>query len=337
MFTDFFRRTLQVFTIGLVGTVLYLNLLLVPRGHVVFLDFLAGEGSSDLYAYPAGTHFVPTLFVPNRWRRFNLDVSSQVQDIRIKIPLKYSAYLRLGDLFYIQLRLKIEGEIPAVHAQAALKALALRPHDRDKTIEEEFSFLVVEFLLGKKDDEQNLEQTKTELRRFFAANNLGDLQARLNTQLKTPWFELKRVELKEISLPDTQIYLAQTRNLAEVAQADRRQLLKQIEKDGELAIERKRNLEDMAKAERMAGLIADHPDILEYYKIEKIAARAGSVILDASSGVGATAKNRNIIINPATNAGKSDKRGLDGKGEKDGDEGGGGEIGKTGGNEKRLP
>ncbi|GAB4433855.1 MAG: hypothetical protein OHK0011_16940 [Turneriella sp.] len=42
-------------------------------------------------------------------------------------------------------------------------------------------------------------------------------------------------------------------------------------------------MEELAKAEKMSALMAENPALLEYYKIEKIAARAGQVILDASS------------------------------------------------------
>jgi len=330
LFTDFFRRLLQVFTIGLIATVLYLNILNVPRGHVVFLDKSGSESSGDLVQFESGTHFVPTLFVPGRWRRFSLDRGVHLQDIHLKLPLKYSAYLRLSDYFYIKLRLKIEGEIPPAQARVALAALGARPLDRDKIVEEEILYLASEFLLEKKIDEQNLDLIKTELGRFFAASNLANLQGRLNIQLKIPWYTLRRAELKEIHVPETQVYLAQTRNLGEVAATDRRSLLKQIEKDSDLALERKRNLEDLSKAEKMSALLAENPDLLEYYKIEKIAPRAGSVILDASS----RGRKAELIINPTQS--KDQKRGIDGKGEKDGDEAGG-EIGQgsAGDREKR--
>ncbi|MBN8221502.1 MAG: hypothetical protein J0L53_11300 [Spirochaetes bacterium] len=300
-------------------TVLYLNLLQVPSGHMTFLQSqVAGGGLENrgFFPYEQGITFVPTLFVPYRWRKYQLEIQSKVQEIKIKLPLRYSAYLRLNDLFYVQMKLKIEGEIPATEAFAALKALQLKPVERDKFIEDQLQFLAAEYFIDINSDEKNLEKVKTQLTGFFNNNNLAELQKRLDAQLRAPWFKLKSIELRDLYVPDSQIYAAQTKNLDQVAAADRRALLVQIEKEADLALERKRNHEDLAKAERMGALVAENPDILEYYKIEKIAPRAGNVILDAAGG-----QKRNLTIQ----SDKKPARGRDGKGENSD----GGEIGRA--------
>lgn len=319
MFADFFRRAFQILALTSVVTVLYLNFLQVPVGHVTFLQSQVSAGGLDnrgFFPYEQGITFVPTLFVPYRWRRYQLEVQPKVQEIKIKLPLKYSAYLRLNDLFYVQMKLRIEGEIPAAEAFSALKALQLKPVERDKYIEEQLQFLAAEYFIDINGDEKNLEKVKTQLAGFFNNNNLAELQKRLDAQLRAPWFKLKSIELRDLYVPDSQVYAAQTKNLDQVAAADRRALLVQIEKEADLALDRKRNHEDIAKAERMSALIGENPDILEYYKIEKIAPRAGNVILDAAGG-----PKRNVTIQTEKKA----TRGRDGKGENTD----GGEIGRA--------
>jgi hypothetical protein len=284
MLGDFFRRALQILAIASVSSVFYLDILSVPAGHIVFLQRVTGSSPADkdLEAFSPGFHFVPTLFVPGRWRRYQLETALRVQEVRVRLPLRYSAYLRLSDLFYVHLRLRIEGKIDVTHAAAALAALQMRPTERDPFIAESIQFLIAEYFVNLNTDERRLDKLKIQLSAFFAAANLPELQKRLDAQLRIPWYRLAKVELREIHVPDSEIYAAQTRNLNEVAAADRRALLTQIEKEAELAVERKRNLEDLAKAEKMAALMAENPALLEYYKIEKIASRAGQVILDAT-------------------------------------------------------
>lgn len=322
MIADFFRRIFQILAISAVLATLYLNTIAVPPGHIVFLQSQVSEGGLDnrgFFAYDHGVSFVPTLFVPHRWRRYQLEVQPRVQEIKIKLPLKYSAYLRLNDLFYVQLRLKVEGEIQPNEAFAALKAMQFKPLERDRFVDEQFQFLAAEYFLDINTDEKNLERIKTQLTAFFANNNLAELQKRLDVQLRSPLYKLRSVELREVYVPDSQIYAAQTQNLGEVATADRRALIAQIEKEGDLAVERKRNLEDLAKAEKMSTLISENPDLVEYYKIEKIAPRAESVILDASAH-----GDRRAIHNEINQAKKA-LRGHDGKNDnKDG-----GEIGRV--------
>ncbi len=285
MLGDFFRRALQILAIAAVGSVIYLNILSVPAGHIVFLKRATGSSSStaELHSYVSGYAFVPTLFVPGRWRRYQLEIAPRLQEVRVRLPLRYSAYLRLNDLFYVHLRVRIEGEIDQAQATAALAALQMRPTERDRFIEESVQFLAAEYFINLNTDERQLERLKIQLTSFFGGDNLPELQKRLDAQLRAPWYRLKSVELREIHVPDSEIYAAQTRNLEQVAAADRRALLTQIEKEAELSVERKRNMEDLAKAEKMSALMAENPAILEYYKIEKIASRAGQVILDAST------------------------------------------------------
>ena len=319
MIGDFFRRAFQILALTSIVTVLYLDLLTVPPGHLTFLQSQVTAGGLEnrgFFPYEQGTTFVPTLFVPYRWRKYQLEIQNKVQEVKIRLPLKYSAYLRLNDLFYVSMKLKIEGEISPGEAFAALKALQLKPTERDKFIEEQIQFLAAEYFIDVNNDEKNLEKTKAQLTGFFANSNLVELQKRLDTQLRGSWYKLKSIELRDIYVPDSQIYAAQTKNLDQVAAADRRALLAQIEKEADLALDRKRNHEDISKAERMGAIIAENPDILEYYKIEKVAPRAGSVILDASGGA-----KRNITIQPD----KKSTRGRDGKGENTD----GGEIGRA--------
>lgn len=321
MMGDFFRRSFQILALASVGTVVYLNVVSVPTGSLVFLQStVAGGGinNTGVYQYDPGVAFVPTLFVPGRWRRYQLETAPRTQEIRIKLPLRYSAYLRLNDLFYVQLRLRIEGEIVPAEGFAALKALQYRPTDRDKLVEENLQFLAAEYFLAVNNDERALEKLKVQLTAFFANNNLGELQKRLDTQLRSSWYRLTNVELREIYVPDSEVYAAQTRNLDQVATADRHALLTQIEKESELAIERKRNLEDLAKAEKMSALIAENPDIIEYYKIEKIAPRAGQVILDASAAQRGKTKTHTQNQNQATRG----RDGSENKGEAGGEIGG---------------
>lgn len=324
MLGDFFRRSFQILAIAAVGTVIYLDILTVPAGNAVFLE-PQGAAATGERVYPPGVYFMPTLFVPGRWRKYQVETGSRVQDIRIRLPLRYSAYLRLNDLFYVQIHLKVEGEIQANEAWVALKALQFRPVDRDKFIEEHLQFLAAEYFIDANTDETRLEKLKAELTQFFANSNLVELQKRLNTILRGTWYKLNRIELRALYVPDSQIYAAQTRNLGEVAAADRRALITQIEKEADLALERKRNLEDITKAEKMSALIAENPDLLEYYKIDKIAPRAGSVVLDASGNRG---RRGEVVINQ--NPDKKSLRGKDGKAKNSDDsEADGGEIGRT--------
>ncbi len=319
MFADFFRRAFQILALASVVTVAYLNILSVPPGHVTFLQSQFATGGLEnrgFFLYEPGMTFVPTLFVPYRFRKYQLETQPKVQEIKIRLPLKYSAYLRLGDLFYVQLKLRIEGEIPPADTFAALKALQMKPTERDKFIEEQLQFLASEYFIAINSDEKNLEKIKTAITGFFNNSNLAELQKRLDAQLRSSWYKLKAVELRDLYVPDSQIYAAQTKNLDQVAAADRQALLTQIEKEADLALDRKRNHEDIAKAERMGALITENPEILEYYKIEKIAPRAGSVILDASGG-----PKRNMTIQTD----KKPARGRDGKGENTD----GGEIGRA--------
>lgn len=328
MLGDFFRRSLQILAIASVGTVLYLNTLAVPTGFLVFLQARMGGGpdNSGLYQYPPGYSFVWTLFVPGRWRRFVLETGPRTQEIRIKIPLRYSAYLRLNDLFYIQARLRLETEIDSALGREALKALQMRPTDRDRFVEESVQYLAADYFLNLNADERQLEKLKAQLADFFSNTNLPELQKRLDAQLRSSWLRLRSVDVRELYVPDSQVYGAQTRNLEEVANADRRALLTQIEKESELALERKRNMEELAKAEKMGALISENPAILDYYKIEKIAPRAGQVILDASGSGG-----RKRSTHTAPNE-KDGIRGRDGSEDKDETGGalGGNEAGRQG-------
>jgi hypothetical protein len=320
MLGDFFRRALQILAIASVGTVLYLDILSVPTGHLVFLQRATGSAATtaELHAYQSGYTFVPTLFVPGRWRKYQLETAPRLQEIRVRLPLRYSAYLRLNDLFYVHLRLRIEGEIDVSQAQAALVALQMRPTERDRFIEESLQFLAAEYFINLNTDERQLERLKIQLTSFFSSANLPELQKRLDDQLRVPWYRLKKIELREIHVPDSQIYAAQTRNLEQVAAADRRALLLQIEKEAELSVERKRNMEELSKAEKMSALMAENPALLEYYKIEKIASRAGQVILDAS----AHGTEKRISIIPSNE--KESARGRNGNEDKNE---AGGEIG----------
>ncbi len=321
MFGDFFRRSFQILTLAAVSTVIYQNVLLVPGGHVTFLQAQysdSGIEGTGFHPYNAGFSFVPSLFVPGRFRRYDLQVSPRVQEVKLKLPLRYSAYLRMSDLFYVQARLRIEAEINRNDAFTALKALEYRPTERDKFIEEQLQFLAGEYFLDVAGDERALGTVKARLAQFFNNTNLTEIQARLDRQLKGNWLKLKTVDLRELYVPDNELYAAQTRNLGEVAAADRRALLTQIEREAELALERKRNLEELGKAEKMSALIAENPDIIEYYKIEKIAPRAGQVILDAS-GRGSSAIKGELP--------NKKRRGTDGNSENKGETGG--EIGRN--------
>ncbi|HRP69667.1 MAG TPA: hypothetical protein PLY93_09065 [Turneriella sp.] len=319
MITDFFRRLLQITALAAVVTVVYLDFIFVPKGYTTFLIAPTTTGGIDnqgVFQYAEGTNFVPTLFVPYRFQRYQLETQSKIQEIDVKLPLRYSAYLRLNDLFYVQLKIRIEGFISEKGAYAALKALQYKPTDRDKFIEKQLALVVAEYLLDIKGDEKNLEKTKITLAAFLSPTNKGEIQSRLNRQINDSWFTLTSVELKEIYMPDSALYAAQIRNLDEVATADRAALLSQISKEAELALERKRNLEDITKAEKMGALIHENPYILDYYKIEKIAPRAGNVMLDVTS---------NARHERPTPADLKDKRGRDGKNENSE----GGEIGRA--------
>jgi hypothetical protein len=321
LFGDFFRRAFQILALASIATVIYLDILAVPGGAVTFLKSkVAGGGIENrgIYAYTSGLSLVPTLFVPNRWSKYQLDISPHRQDIQLKLPLRYSRYLRLNDLFYAQVRLKIEGEIPEASGYAALKAMQYLPGDRDKLIEESIRFIIADYFIEINADERNLEKTKNQLQLFLAPANLPELQRRLESVLRISWYKFNTLELSEIYMPDSQLYAAQTQNLGQVAAADRASLLRQIDKETELALQRKRNLEDLAKAEKMGVLIQENPDILEYYKIEKLIPNAGNVVIDSRA-----ASSRTEIIQSLVR--KKPKRGQDGKGEKD-DEAGG-EIG----------
>ena len=94
---------------------------------------------------------------------------------------------------------------------------------------------------------------------------------------------IKNIDLIELKIPERNLYLAQTQNIAEVMQAERKALLNQIEAESALAIDRKKNIEDLRKAEKISELIKENPQIIEYYKVEKLAGKAGTFILDASS------------------------------------------------------
>jgi hypothetical protein len=322
MLGDFFRRALQILAIASLSTVLYLDILSVPTGHLVFLQRVTGSAATraELLVYRPGFTFVPTLFVPGRWRKYQLETAPRLQEIRVRLPLRYSAYLRLNDLFYVHLRLRIEGEIDEAYAEAALRALQMRPTERDRFVEETLQLLAAEYFLNLNTDERQLERLKVQLASVFSSANLSELQKRLDAQLQVPWYRLRQMELREIHVPDSEIYAAQTRNLEQVAAADRRALLFQIEKEAELSVERKRNMEELAKAEKMAALIAENPALLEYYKIEKIASRAGQVILDAS----AHGTDKRISIIPSNE--KETARGRNGN--EDNNEAGG-EIGRV--------
>ncbi len=325
MLGDAFRRAFQLLTVAAVSTVIYQNILLVPGGHAAFLQAQysdSGIEGSGFHQFGAGISFVPTLFVPGRWRRYDLQVAAQVQDIRLKLPLRFSAYLRMSDLFYVQGRLRLEGEIQRSEAFAALKALEYRPTEREKFIEEQLQFLAAEYFLEIAADDRALATAKIRLAQFFTNANLAEIQKRLDRQLKGSWFKIRSVELRDLYVPDNELYAAQTRNLGEVAAADRRALLTQIEREADLSLERKRNLEELNKAEKMGALISENPDLLEYYKIEKIAPRAGQVILDASGRGRAGIDSGNLAetLNKA-------KRGRNGSNEKQGEAGG--EIGRN--------
>lgn len=281
MIGDFFRRLLQILALSSVATVIYLNTLSVGSGSVVLLQSVSqiGDDNQGLEVLKPGIRFIPTLFVPGRWRLYRLDITPHVQEISIKLPLRYSAYLRLQDFFYVQLRLRVEGEVRAQEAIHALQAFRFSPTDRDKVVEENLQFLASEYFLSVNTNEAELEKLANTLKLYFVTANLPALQERLDKQLRSPWYKLTHIELKEISVPDSALYAAQIRNLDEVALADRRALLSQIEKESALALERKRNLEEISKAEKMAALIAENPYLLEYYKIEKLAPNAGKVVL----------------------------------------------------------
>ncbi|MCS6971914.1 MAG: hypothetical protein NZL89_02730 [Leptospiraceae bacterium] len=274
---------MQLMAVASVATALYLNVLMVPAGHIVFLQMIAEAAEKPAYIpYPPGYHFVWTLFVPGRWRRYQLEVAPRIQEISVRLPLRYSAYLRLNDLFYIRIRFRVTGKIEPQRAVAALEALQLRPTARDQFIEECFQLLLAEYYTGLAIDERKLGELRVRLANFLHNNNRDELQRRLDAILRDNWYRLENIELRELYVPDSELYLAQTRNLEEVAAADRKALLAQIAKESELAIERKRNQEQLAKAEKMAELIADNPAILEYYKIEKIVPQAAQVILDTA-------------------------------------------------------
>jgi hypothetical protein len=321
MLGDFFRRALQILAIASVGSVLYLDILAVPAGNLVFLQRITGASSSvaELQVYTPGYNFVPTLFVPGRWRRYQLETAPRLQEVRLKLPLRYSAYLRLNDLFYVHLRLRVEGEIDATLAPAALAALQMRPTERDRFVDESIQFLAAEYFINLNTDERQLQKLKIQLTSFFSSANLAEIQKRLDAQLRTPWYRLRSVELREIHVPDSEIYAAQTRNLDQVAAADRRALLTQIEKEAELSVERKRNMEELAKAEKMSALMAENPALLEYYKIEKIASRAGQVILDAS---GHSSEKRFSILTPNEKESARGRNGNEDKSESGGEIGG---------------
>jgi hypothetical protein len=325
MLGDAFRRAFQILALAAISTVIYQDVLLVPAGHTTFLQAQYSESGIDgsgFHAYSPGLAFVPTLFVPGRWRRYDLQVSPHVQEMTVKLALRFSAYLRMSDLFYVQARLRLEGEIQRTEAFAALKALEYRPTDRDKFVEEQLQFLAAEYFLEIAGDERALAVVKTRLAQFFANTNLAEIQKRLDRQLKGTWFKLRFIELRDLYVPDNELYAAQIRNLGEVAAADRKALLTQIEREADLAIDRKRNLEELNKAEKMGALISENPDLLDYYKIEKIAPRAGQVILDASTRdrSGGDGGRTAEILNKA-------KRGRDGNNEKKGEAGG--EIGRN--------
>lgn len=325
MLGDAFRRAFQILTLAAIATVVYQDVLLVPGGHTTFLQAQYSESGIEgtgFHQFTPGVAFVPTLFVPSRWRRYDLQVAPHVQEIVVKLPLRFSAYLRMSDLFYVQARLRLEGEIERNEAFAALKALEYRPTDREKFIAEQLQFLAAEYFLEIAGDERTLGVVKTRLAQFFTNTNLAEIQKRLDRQLKGTWFKMRFIELRDLYVPDNELYAAQTRNLAEVAAADRRALLTQIERDADLAIDRKRNLEELNKAEKMGALISENPDLLEYYKIEKIAPRAGQVILDASARgrSGGDGGRSTETLNKA-------KRGRDGNNEKQGEAGG--EIGRN--------
>jgi len=279
---DFFRRVLQLTALTSVVSVLFLNTFAVPRGRSVFLQS-ASTGWIDK-PLTSGYHFLWSGFVPGLWKKYYLETGSKLQEIRLKLPLQYSEFLRLSDAYFVQVTIHLESEIAEPAAWEFLKSLDYKPEGREAFISERLRWTIEEFFSEIYKSDNDLAKLKAEFSAFFQSTARENFQSRLNRFTGSQkMIVVKNIDLTELKIPERNLYLSQTQNITEVMQAERKALLHQIEADSTLAIERKRNLEDLRKAEKISELIKENPQIIEYYKVEKLAGKAGTFILDTSS------------------------------------------------------
>ncbi|RME89530.1 MAG: hypothetical protein D6767_08315 [Candidatus Hydrogenedentota bacterium] len=261
----------------MLAALMWQNIVTVPYGHLGFLkDRTAGWQDTPL---SAGTHWLWTGFVPEKWKLFLLKKQEPPLRIKIKLPLRYTKLLKLGDDYYTKIRFDCRYKISPSHFPLLLETVQYDPEKIREIFIERLKILIELKYYEIYQNDFMLDNLAVRLRQYLGNETNSPLLQDYQKNFPDNDITFQKIYGVKIYVPDAGLYRARTADLTPVLLAQRQSLVKQIEADAKAYQIRILGQAEMQKASKMKDLIDQNPKILEYYKIEKMNPKADVWIL----------------------------------------------------------
>lgn len=279
MVANFFRFIIIGITLAAITATLYLNVIVIPEGHAGILS--EKTTGAQMPPLEPGYHWLWSGFVPEKWTLKTIDRNPQPVEVKVIEPLRYAQFLPEKDYFSIQVGLRINYNLPNSAIEYFLKYFNGDFTQLPRYVKERTQIVIQMALLEFYRGPQDLPQVEQRLRLRFFEN--GEFESKWNEVFGNSGLELEWFDITTIEAPDREIYLEQIRDQDRIFEAKREALIQNIMAEAQTDSRRLQDQADLEKAEKMAGLIAKYPDLLEYYKIEKLYQSANITIVDSNS------------------------------------------------------
>ena len=273
-----------LFTFAAIITSATQNVITVPEGHLGILKERTG-GFKKPFLKP-GFHWRWAAFVPEKYTIYLIKLNPDAVSIHFNQGLKYAKILGLSDLLSVKIELEIEYSLSEEIIDQLLSQFSEDIFDWSNII--------------KRRTELMLEAKFTEL--YQGSSDLTGLHKKfydyIQKEFKSDWatafaaekITLTKVRLKNIDVPEKEIYENQIKNIKEVFGAKRKVMINKILAESEIYTQSRLDQTSLEKAKEFASLIEANPKILEFIKIDKLHPKVKVMLLEQ-------AERNNIQLN----------------------------------------
>ncbi len=281
MVANFFRYLIFGITLAAISTTLYLNVIVIPEGHAgVLTEKTQGP---QFPAMKPGYHWLWSGFVPGKWTLRTVDMKPPSLEVRYSEPLKYAQLLPDRDYFTIHTGIRVNYELTDRSLEFFWQYLDANPETIHRYLQERVRIMLQMALLKYYQSAQDLSSLAEKLRLTFFEG--GEFEKQWSDIFNKAGIVLQNVEVLEIKAPDREIYLSQISDQNRILAARREALILNIRAEAETDRKRLMDQAELEKAEKMAALMEQYPDLLEYYRIEKLYPHAAVTIVDQPAPV----------------------------------------------------
>ncbi len=285
--TSFYINLLQFFFSSLffacIISMVYSNILVVPDGHVGFLKERTYGWAKD--SLKPGYHWIWTAFIPLKWSFYLIDTTPPVVHINFKMPLRYTKYLELSNVFRTQIEIKVQYHLNQKSIIKLIKSLNENIDMLEPYIKEKINiFLKVKYFEFYKSS-IDIPLLKIKLTKYINSNSQTDSFTSDWRKIFTPYgIELIKFDLLRVYVPDYSLYQAQIQNLDQFLDARRQALLKSIDAETNIYILKLRHQAELEKAKTVLELLNKNPDILEYLKYQELNPKTSIIRIESEKG-----------------------------------------------------